>query len=98
MKATFQQQLIGDYLHSKYMHYDKWPFLSAAEVVAKLCSMSLRLLKDEYIAAVVDNADTFFLKVVSLEELSAIPSNAEVVSYAELERVLHERYTEWVEV
>jgi hypothetical protein len=98
MKPTYQQQLIADFLHARYVHHEKWPFLTSDEVVRHLCSINLALFRGEYLAAVVDGTETIIRKVASLEELSVISNNAHVFSYAELEGVFYEQHAEWVEV
>lgn len=97
MRSTYQHKIVAQHLQSTYGHLRNWPFSSAFEIEEELCRRNLSLTAGDYLVVGMDRTGTRCGKVGDLQEASAFPSNALVISYPELERAFHEQHTHWVE-
>jgi hypothetical protein len=98
MNTTYQQALIGAFIHAKFRRLDDWPFKSSAEITAYLVRNDLSIKNGEYLVVDLGSVENRISKLAAFEELASVSAEAKLVPYHELERAFYEQHRESIEL
>ena len=98
MRVTYQHKIVAQHLHITFGNRHEWPFGSASEIEDELCKEKLSLSPGEYLVVALSEDSGRLGKVSDIQGLADFPRTSLIISYYEIERAFHDKYTAWVEL